>query len=392
MSDKGSPKPATAVAHLGRDPAKHIGAVNTPVYRATTILFDTVADLEAAERGEYPGLTYGLRGLPTVADLQSAYAILEGAHAALAVPSGLAAITLALIGTIDAGDHVLVTDSAYGPTRRFCENELKRLGVEVSYYDPCIGEGIEREIKPNTRVVFTESPGSLSFEVQDIPAIAEVAHRHGALVLMDNTWATPLGFSAFARGVDVSIHAGTKYLGGHSDVLIGLIGCNEVTYPRLRHLWLGMGVAASSDDCFLALRGLRTLAVRLQRHTESALAIASWLRERPEVDEVIFPALPGSRGYALWKRDFAGACGLFGVILKPVPKARVDAMLEGMRLFKMGFSWGGFESLILPVHPERSRTATSWQAAGPYLRLHVGLEDCGDLIADLADGFARLHG
>ncbi|HXX84559.1 MAG TPA: cystathionine beta-lyase [Casimicrobiaceae bacterium] len=392
MSGEKPRKPATAVAHLGRDPAKHIGTVNTPVYRATTILFDTVADLEAADRGEYPGLTYGLHGLPTVADLQSAYAALEGAHAALAVPSGLAAITLALVGTVHTGDHVLVTDSVYGPTRRFCENQLKRLGVEVSYYDPCAGEGIERELKSNTKVVFTESPGSLTFEVQDIPAIAGVAHHHGALVLMDNTWATPLGFQAFAHGVDVSIHAGTKYLGGHSDVLIGLISCNEATYPRLHRLWTDMGVAASSDDCFLALRGLRTLSVRLQRHTESALSIANWLEGRPEVDEVIFPALPGARGHALWKRDFTGACGLFGVVLKPVAKARLDAMLNGMRLFKMGYSWGGFESLILPVDPGRTRTATSWQAAGPYLRLHVGLEDCGDLIADLADGLARLHG
>jgi len=392
MNDKPDIKPATAVAHLGRDPHKHIRAVNTPVYRATTILFDTVADLEAAERGQYPGLTYGLHGLPTVVDLQSAYAKLEGAHAALAVPSGLAAITLALIGTARAGDHVLVTDSAYGPTRRFCENQLRRLGVDVSYYDPCSVAGVEREMKANTRVVFAESPGSLSFEVQDIPAIAEVAHRHGALLLMDNTWATPLGFPAFARGVDVSIHAGTKYLGGHSDVLVGLIGCSEATFPRLHRLWTDMGVAASSDDCFLALRGLRTLSVRLQRHTESALAIAVWLKQQPEVDEVIFPALPGARGHALWQRDFTGACGLFGVVLKPAAKFRVDAMLDGMRLFRMGFSWGGFESLILPVHPERSRTVTRWNAAAPYLRLHVGLEDCGDLIADLSEGLVRLRG
>lgn len=392
MSDKTDRKPATKVAHLGRDPRKHIGAVNTPVYRATTILFDTVADLEAAERGEFRGVTYGLHGLPTVTDLQSAYATLEGAHAALAVPSGLAAITLALLGTLRSGDHLLVTDSAYGPTRRFCENQLRRLGVAVDYYDPCIGERIERALKPNTRVVFTESPGSLSFEVQDIPAIAAVAHRHGALVLMDNTWATPLGFSAFAHGVDVSIHAGTKYLGGHSDVLIGLIGSSEVVYPRLHRLWTDMGVAASSDDCFLGLRGLRTLAVRLERHTQSAIALAQWLREQPEVDEVIFPALPGSRGHELWKRDFRGACGLFTIVLKPVAKARVDALLNGMRLFKMGYSWGGFESLILPVEPGRNRTAIPWRATGPCLRLHVGLEDCEDLKADLADGLSRLRG
>jgi cystathionine beta-lyase len=392
MSDKSKLKPATAVAHLGRDPRKHIGAVNTPVYRASTILFDTVADLEAAERGQYPGLTYGRFGLPTVADLQTAYATLEGGHAALAVPSGLAAITLALLGTTDAGDHVLVSDSVYGPTRRFCDHQLKRLGAEVSYYDPCIGEHIERELRPNTKVVFTESPGSLSFEVQDIPAIATVAHRRGALVLLDNTWATPLGFPAFARGVDVSVHSGSKHLGGHSDVLLGLITCSEATFPRLHRLWADMGVAASSDDCFLGLRGLRTLALRLQRHTESALRIARWLRDRPEVAEVIFPVLPGSRGHELWKRDFTGASGLFGVILKPVAKARVDAMLDGMRLFKIGWSWGGFESLIITAHPERIRTATRWESPGPYVRLHVGLEDADDLIADLADGLARLQG
>ena len=396
MSDEQQPapkrRPATAVAHLGRDPKQHLGAVNTPVYRASTILFDTVADLEAAARGEYPGITYGLHGLPTVRDLQSAVAALEGGHAALAVPSGLAAITLALLATARPGDHLLVTDAVYGPTRRFCEQQLKRFGVEVSYYDPLAGAAIEREFRPNTRIVFTESPGSLSFEVQDVPAIAAVAHRRGALVLLDNTWATPLGFPAFAHGVDISLHAGTKYFGGHSDVLVGLVTCTKQTYPDLQRLWTDMGVAASSDDCFLALRGLRTLVLRLERHTESALAIARWLRDLPEVDEVIFPALEGSRGHELWRRDFSGACGLFGVILKPVAKARVDAMLDGLRLFQMGFSWGGFESLIIPAHPERTRTATRWAAPGPYLRLHVGLEDPQDLIADLADGLGRLRG
>jgi cysteine-S-conjugate beta-lyase len=383
---------ATDVAHLGRAPKKHLGAVNTPVYRATTILFDTLADLEAAERGEYPGVTYGLHGLPTVTDLQAAVSQLEGGYASLAVASGLAAITLALIGTVSAGDHVLVTDAVYGPTRRFCDNQLKRFGIEVSYYPPLAGAAIERELRPNTKLVFTESPGSLTFELQDIPAIAEVAHAKGAIVMLDNTWATPLGFPAFARGADIVLHAGTKYVGGHSDVLVGLIDCSEATFPRLHRLWTDMGVALSSDDAFLALRGLRTLAVRLERHTQSALMIARWLQQQPEVAEVIFPALPGSRGHELWKRDFTGACGLFGVILKPVPKARVAAMLDGMRLFRMGWSWGGFESLIIPANVERAKRAFRWDAGGPYLRLHVGLESAEDLIADLADGFARLHG
>jgi cysteine-S-conjugate beta-lyase len=390
MSGPRKARPATSVAHLGRDPQKHLGAVNTPVYRASTMLFESVADLESAERGEYPGISYGLHGLPTVTDLQSAVATLEGGHAALAVPSGLAAITLALLAVTKAGDHVLVTDSVYGPTRRFCDRQLTRFGVAVTYYDPLIGAGVEGEIRPDTKVVFVESPGSLSFEVQDLPAIAAAAHARGALVLIDNTWATPLGFAAFAHGADISLQASTKYLCGHSDVMNGIIVCNEATYPGLHKLWTDMGVSASSDDCFLALRGLRTLAVRLERHTKSALAIAKWLQQRDEVAEVIFPALPGSRGHELWKRDFTGACGLFGVVLHAVAKARVDAMLDGMRLFRLGWSWGGFESLIIPAHPERIRTATRWEAAGPYLRLHVGLEDPQDLIADLEDGFARL--
>lgn len=383
---------ATDVAHVGRDPKQQLGAVNTPVYRASTILFETVADLEAAERNAFPGITYGLDGLPTVRDLQAAFAALEGGHASVAVPSGLAAITLALLATTQAGDHVLVTDAVYGPTRRFCNNQLRRFGIEVSYYDPLLGAAIEREFRANTRVVFTESPGSLTFEVQDIPAIAEVAHARNALVVLDNTWATPLGFPAFARGVDVSLHAVTKYVGGHSDVLAGVITGTAATFPRLQRLWTDLGVTLSSDDAFLALRGLRTLAVRLDRHTRSALAIARWLRARPEVEEVIFPALPGSRGHELWKRDFTGACGLFGVALKPVAKARLDALLDGMRLFRMGFSWGGFESLIIPANVPQAKRTLPWSVRGPYLRLHVGLEDVDDLIADLADGLARLHG
>ena len=391
MSDKPRNK-ATQVGHLGRTPQKFLGAVNTPVFRATTMLFPTVADLEAAVRGEYQGIGYGLHGLPTVTDLQAAIAQLEGGHAALAVPSGLTATTLPLLALAKPGDHILVTDSVYGPTRRFCELHLKRLGVEVGYYDPLLGADIAREFRPNTRIVFVESPGSLTFDVQDVPAIARVARARNALVIMDNSWATPLYFRAFDHGVDVSVHAATKYIGGHSDVLLGLIVGSAATFPALHRLWTDMGVTASSDDCFLGLRGLRTLAVRLARHQASGIKVAEWLRTRPEVREVIHPALPGSRGHELWKRDFAGATSLFGMVLHPVAKERIDAMLDGMRLFSMGWSWGGFESLMIPVYPERVRTASRWDVGGPSLRLYIGLEDPDDLIADLGDGFARLGG
>lgn len=394
--DHGAPArkdaPATQVAHLGRDPQRYHGAINTPVFRASTIVFPTVADLERAARGAHHDISYGLHGLPTVRDLQAAVAALEGGHAALAVPSGLTATTLPLLALLSAGDHLLMVDSVYGPTRRFCEHHLKRNGIEVTYYDPLAGADIAALFRPTTRVVFAESPGSLTFEVQDIPAIAAVARARGAKLVLDNTWATPLGFRSFDFGVDVSVHAATKYIGGHSDVLLGVIVANADTFPALHRLWTDIGVTASSDDAFLGLRGLRTLAVRLAQHQKSASTIANWLRMRPEVNEVLYPALPGARGHDIWARDFGAASGLFGVILNPVGADRVAAMLDGMRYFKMGWSWGGFESLMIPTYPERLRTATEWHAPGPCLRLHVGLEDVNDLVADLEEGFARLAG
>jgi cystathionine beta-lyase len=298
---------------------------------------------------------------------------------------------LPLLALLAPGDHLLVTDAVYGPTRRFCDNHLRRLGVDVGYYDPLAGAAIADAFRPNTKLVFVESPGSLTFEVQDVPAIAAVAHARGARVVLDNTWATPLGFRAFDHGVDVSVHAATKYLGGHSDVLLGAIVANAETFPALHRLWTDMGVTASPDDCFLGLRGLRTLGVRLQRHEASARVVATWLAQRPEVREVLYPALPGSRGHALWKRDFHAASGLFGVVLQPVDAARIAKMLDGMRLFGLGWSWGGFESLMIPTWPERARTMTTWDPGGPALRVHIGLEDPQDLIDDLDAGFARLR-
>ncbi len=391
MSDRPRYRLATEVAHLGRDPRRFLGAVNTPVFRASTILLRNVAELEQAARGEFTGVSYGLHGMPTVTDLQHALATLEGGHAALMVPSGLTATTLPLLALAKPGDHVLVCDAVYGPTRRFCDNHLRRFGIDVSYYDPLLGAEIEREFRPDTTIVFTESPGSLTFEVQDLPALAAVAHARRARVILDNTWATPLGFRSFDHGVDVSVHAATKYIGGHSDVLLGAVIANAETYVALHRLWTDMGLTPSSDDCFLGLRGMRTLAVRLARHQASAMEIANWLRQRPEVREVLYPALPGARGYALWRRDFRCASGLFGVVLEPVEPARIAKMLDGMRLFGLGWSWGGFESLMIPTWPERSRTVTTWNPGGPSLRLQIGLEDPQDLIADLDDGFKRLR-
>ena len=392
-SDREAMKPDTEVVHLGRDPAKHLGAVNTPVYRASTMVFPTLADLEASAAGTYEGIGYGLHGLPTVTDLQAALAALEGGTRGFAVPSGLTATTLPLLALAKAGDRVLITDSVYGPTRRFAINTLVRYGVEVAFYDPLAGEAIEEAMTPNTRVVFVESPGSLSFDVQDVPAIAAVAHRHGAVVVMDNSWATPLGFRSFDHGVDVSVHAATKYIGGHSDVLLGVIVCNDATAGAMHRIWTDMGVAVSTDDAFLGLRGLRTLATRLARHQASALRVASWLRTREGVREVLYPALPGARGHDLWKRDFRLATGLFTIALDSVPAhERLAAMLDRMRLFRMGWSWGGYESLVIPTDPNRLRTVSRIDLGGPCLRLHVGLEDPDDLIADLDEGFRRLHG
>jgi len=296
---------------------------------------------------------------------------------------------LALLSVCAAGDHLLVADSCYGPTRRFCDHMLKRYGVETSYYDPCIGSGIAALMKPNTRAVFCESPGSLTFEIQDIPAIADAAHKYGASVLMDNTWATPLFFDALGHGVDLSIQAATKYIGGHADVMIGYVAANAAHRTRLEQTHNDLGLYASGDDCFLALRGLRTMPVRLARHQQTGLALARWLMARPEVARVLHPGLESDPGHALWKRDFKGACGLFGLVLKPVSPKQFATFMDSLKLFGMGYSWGGYESLIVPSHIHR--TATKFGDEGKLIRIHAGLEDMNDLIADLEQGFAKMR-
>jgi cystathionine beta-lyase len=302
----------------------------------------------------------------------------------------MSAIATALQTVSGSGDHILVSDSVYRPTRTFCDGIFKRMGVETTYYDPLIGQGIAALIKKNTRVVFVEAPGSQSFEMQDVPAIAKVAHEHGAAVLMDNTWATPLYFNAFDKGVDLSVQAGTKYIGGHSDIMFGTISANAAYATKLKETMGTLGLCAAPDDIFLALRGLRTLAVRLARHYESGLKIARWLAARPEVLRVMHPAIESDPGHAIWKRDFSGASGLFGIVLKPVSERAVYAFMNELTLFGMGFSWGGFESLVILFDCKEYRTATRWAPGGPTLRFHIGLEDCDDLIADLERGFAAM--
>lgn len=384
--DSADLKPATKLVTAGRDGTSHYGFVNPPVYHASTVLYPNAADL-LAHRARYQ---YGRRGTPTSEALENALRELEGpACAGVALlPSGAAAIATALLSVLAAGDHLLMVDSIYRPSRDFADTILKRFGVTTTYYDPSIGGGIAALMRPETRAVFVEAPGSQSFEMQDIPAIASAAHARGAVVLMDNTWATPLYFRSFDHGVDLSIQAGTKYIGGHSDLMLGSISANAETWPRLRETVLASGLCAGPDDIYLALRGLRTLDVRLERHQKSALAVARWLQQRPEVLRVLHPALDGDPGHAIFKRDFLGSSGLFSVILKPAPEQAVHALLDNLSLFGLGYSWGGYESLVIAFDCTDYRTATRWAPGGPALRLHVGLEDVGDLIADLERGFA----
>ena len=380
--------PETRLVLGGRDPVANHGFVNPAVHHVSTVLYPSVEDF-IERRARY---LYGRRGTPTSEALENALRDIEGARCrgVALLPSGLAAISTALLAVLNAGDHVLVTDNAYQPTRKVCDGFLKRMGIATTYYDPLVGADIATLMRENTRAVFVEAPGSLTFEVQDVPAICAVARDRGAITVLDNTWATPLHFRAFDHGVDVAVHAATKYIGGHSDVLLGAIVANEKTYPALFRLWTDLGVTASSDDCFLGLRGLRTLAVRLAQQQKSAMQIAQYLLSHPAVKEVIYPALPGSRGHEIWKRDFKGASSLFAVVLHPVAEEKIEAMLNSLELFAMGFSWGGFESLIIPTHPEKARAVTVWSPGGPCLRLAIGLEDPEDLIADLASGLARL--
>ena len=376
----------------GTESEASFGIMNPPVYRASTIHFPTMEAFNRRFEGTYDGIVYGSYGTPTTKALESALAEIENASRTVVLSSGTAAITLAMMSCVSPGSHILVTDTAYKSTQNLCETLLKRLGVETTYYPPDVGADIDSMIRPETVLVFLESPGSYTFEVQDVPAIAEVCRRRGVLTAIDNTWASPLYFKPLDHRVDISIQAATKYVCGHSDVMLGSLSVSdEGLFHRLKDTAIQFGNNVSPEDCYLAPRGLRTMGVRLRQHQETALRLVEWFSRRPEVAEVLYPAWPEDPGHSLWKRDFHGASGLFGVVLAPAPKAAIAALVEGRSLFRIGASWGGFESLMIPAYPTRSFACPPWSERGPLLRVHAGLEDARDLIEDLKEGFARLN-
>lgn len=384
-------KKDTVLTHTGRDPARYEGSVNPPVYRTSTVLYPDLESFEAPRDEDYQKFSYGRHGTPTTRALEEAVAKLEGGHRAVVLPSGLAAATTAISAFVKSGDHLLLADSVYTPTRNFCDRRLKPNGVEVEYYDPLAGAGIAKLLRPNTRAVYCESPGSLSFEVQDIPAIAGAAHARGVPVIADSTWGTPYFFRSFEHGVDVSVHSATKYIAGHADVVMGVIVTNERHWRTVRRTVADYGYSVGSDDCYLALRGFRTIGVRLKHQMQSALTVATWLKSRPEVRRVLYPALEGDPGHAIWKRDFSGAAALFSFVLDGASDGQAANFVNALKLFGIGSSWGGFESLAVVARIEKYRTVTRWNPGGPTIRLHIGLEDPDDLVADLDAAFAQMR-
>jgi len=383
----------TLLAHLGRDRAESCGFVNLPIYHGSTVLYENLEDFLNAEqkRKALDEVTYGRFGTPLSFALEQTVAQIEGAFAGITTSSGLAALVETLKAFTRAGSHVLATDSVYKPVRAFCDQTLRRYGVETTYYDPLIGSDIQDLIRPNTAMIVLESPGSQTFEVQDIPAIVRVAKKHDIVTMIDNTWATPLYLNPFELGVDVSVHAATKYITGHSDAMLGIINATEKVFYDLRDSVRLSGQCAGPDVVFLGLRGLRTLPTRLKQHYQSGLEVAEWIAQRPEVARVIHPAMPHDPGHAIWKRDFTGASGLFAFILNEYTDDALSAFFNRSKLFGLGYSWGGFESLMIPFDPRSYRTATEWDVSGQAVRIHVGLEDTADLIADLETCFDQLN-
>ncbi|WP_321916614.1 cystathionine beta-lyase [Paraburkholderia sp. J11-2] len=386
----------TVLLHGAYDPETFGGVVNPPVFRASTIVFRDMEDMETRARAmsspDGQELWYGRKGTPTTFALQEMLAQLEGGYRSLLVSSGLAACTSAIMAFVKSGDHVLICNSVYGPTRHFADTVLRRCGVTVTYYDSTAGSDIGALFRPNTTLVFLESPGSQTFEVQDVPAICAQARKRGAKVVMDNTWATPLFFKPFEHGVDVSVHAATKYIVGHSDATMGVITANREAWATIREYVYAAGLHAGPDDAYLALRGLRTMAIRLERHFRHGVDIANWLANRPEVERVLHPALPDAPGHLIWARDYKGASGLFSVVLKPTfSRDTFRSFIDNLHLFGLGFSWGGFESLVMPFDPRHERPDGNWPYDGFAFRLHIGLEAKEDLIADLENALRFLH-
>ena len=380
-------KTDTIIVEGGRRKEWTQGIVSPPVWRASTILFDSVEEMHGSNPARPGRLQYGRNGTPTQWALADALTALEpGAAGTMLCPSGVAAISIALLTVLSPGDELLMVDSVYGPTRHFCDTVLAGMGVATVYYDPLVGDGIAALIGERTRAIFLESPGSLTFEVQDVPGICAIARQRGLATLLDNTWATPVLFPAIAAGVDITILAATKYIVGHADAMLGTVTATEAWWPKLERTARAFGQHVGPDDAFLASRGLRTLGIRLKRHEESGLRVARWLQDQPQVARVLHPALPDCPGHNLWARDFRGASGLFAFVLDGGSKDARDRLIDGLEHFGIGYSWGGFESLAIPSEPERIRSATAWQAEGPLVRLHIGLEDVDDLIDDLARG------
>lgn len=382
-----SKKLNTILTHAGSKPSEYHGAVNVPPHRMSTIVFRTFAEYEKVPNVPF---SYGRAGTPSSAAFEEGIALIEGAYRSVATCSGLSAIITALIAFAKQGDHILITDNCYGPARKTCEEILRKFGIDVEYFPSMMGEDISKLFRPNTKLVFMEAPGSLTFEVQDIGAITAAAKKAGIKTAIDNSWATPLFLKPMDLGIDVSVMAATKYIAGHSDVMLGVVSANEESWPFVKRAALMMGLCGGSEELYLATRGLRTLHVRLPHLERGGLEIAKWLSEQPQVKRVLHPALPSCPGHENWKKYFTGSTSTFGIILHETRKEKIAAMLDDMLIFRLGFSWGGFESLMFPEQPKPIRTAEKWQETGFSLRLHIGLEDVSDLKADLEAGLRRL--